>query len=110
MTSSNFVGCWTGSSAGLVPVQNAIDVARGAAKQIGEIGAIGQQASARGKQTVGICRGQPMPVGKRKDLLAVRQNEYVRHHDEAGSRHECRDRGFDFRVIVNRSRDHLHVQ
>jgi len=51
-----------------------------------------------------------MPVGKRKNLLAVRQNEYVGHHDKAGSGGERRDRGLDFRVIVNGSRDHLHMQ
>src|SRR5206468_8162130 len=43
-------------------VQNATDVGRGAAKQIGEIGAIGQQASARGKQPVGVGRRQAMSV------------------------------------------------
>jgi hypothetical protein len=51
-----------------------------------------------------------MPVGERKNLLAVRQNEYVRHHDEAGAGRERRDRGLDFPVIVNGSRDHLHMQ
>ena len=41
MTSSNFIGCSTGKSAGLVPFQNLVDENRGALKNFDSIGIVG---------------------------------------------------------------------
>jgi hypothetical protein len=63
MTSSNFVGCWIGRSAGLAPF--IVDVVGGAVEQVWQAGSVRHQAPRFGVLTEWTDRGQPTTLSER---------------------------------------------
>jgi len=82
MTSSNLVGCSTGKSPGLAPLQNSIDVACGAAEYITVTWSITDQAAFLGKSTIWIHRRQAFLCGKSQDLVSLAIEDWIGNNDE----------------------------
>jgi hypothetical protein len=82
MTSSNFVGCSTGRSAGLVPFEDLINIDRRAALPLADIRCIGHQA-ARLHILCPVVHGwQAVPCRKLHEPGALRREQDVPGHQQ----------------------------
>src|SRR6516164_2909824 len=81
-TSSNFVGCWTGRSAGLSPARNSTNIGPGLAPSLGEAASIADQAACLRELAPLIDRRNAMTCGQRHQLIAPTKEELVAADDE----------------------------
>ena len=70
MTSSTFVDCWTGRSAGLVALENPTSVDADVTVCIGKTGAVAHQSAGRGELAPLIDRRYRMARRQSDELIA----------------------------------------
>ncbi len=78
ITSSNFVGCSTGMSAGFVPFENLVDHKRSALVAFGTVGSIGHQTTAVDKISWTVNRRQPIFCREVDDPFSIDANSELR--------------------------------
>jgi hypothetical protein len=81
MTSSNFVGCGTGRSAGFSPLENPADVNAGLMKTIDKAGSVAHQAAAGDEIPKWVHRENGMARGQRHELFTPVAEEWVSFND-----------------------------
>ena len=108
MTSSYLVGACTGRSAGFLALEDAIDVAGGAAILVDRIRAVGNEAATSDVITKGIDRGQSMAGRQRQDQVALKSGPAGCHDQSAvrGAR-ECCDAALDLGRVARIDRTYL---
>jgi hypothetical protein len=82
MTSSNLIGCSTRQIAGIGALENSVDVACGAAKQITVAWSITDQAACLGKFTIGIHRRQSISRGQIQDPASLTVEDCIGNNDQ----------------------------
>ena len=112
ITSSYLVGACTGRSAGLLALEDAIDVAGRAPVLVDEIRPIGDQAAAGDEEAVEVDRGQFVPGRQRDDQIAMNHRQRARRHDQTAIRgaREGRDGALDLARVAHVDRAHLHPE
>ncbi len=101
-----------GKVADLRTFEYAVDIERRAAKQVGGVDAVGDQAAAEGEIAEWIDSRQAMPGGERHDFLAMDGVEEIGQGDQAAIRRgrECRELGRELGAIADGGDDRLDLQ
>ena len=85
MTNSNFVGCSTGRSAGLVPFRILSTIDASALVGFGPVGSVGHQAATGDPISPRVNRRQPIFCRQVRDPFLIRIGQRARRHGESGA-------------------------
>src|SRR5512143_621462 len=78
--------------AGLLTLEDAIDVAGSAPIVVDEIGTVGHQAAAGDEKSLVIDRGEPMPSRQLDDQIAISRCGRACRYDQTATRRACKGR------------------